>query len=355
MQNRPLYIAFLDIDSTMTGSIKSTNAVRKKLENLGYAIVYVTARTEEMLMTSVSYKLSKEKGFRRPLPKLGRKADKYIYIPVERLEPAGLLDPDIIAASSGTQVLIQQKNGGYLPDTRFHEKLEVNNTWRKKINNLIAEFNTSVKKAYYALYEESGNYTKGLTNVYPPSYRITVLFQSAKIKNEFRSFIKAFLKSGNKFINIRLTDDSEPAKDIHQIHITPRNGSKTKAVDHIISQVCRLLTIKESQLHVLIAGDGHADFDMGMRAARGTCATFLLPGGSRLMPALRCKDAHPELFDNELEELKRSFISLGSKGCYISRLHKNRKLIICDEIEKNSKAVESIYSQLQLIDKRINQ
>lgn len=346
-RKKPLRIAFLDIDSTMTGSIESTNATRNKLEKLGYVIVYVTARTEEMLMTSNSYQMSLEMGFTRPMPKLGRKADEYIYIPIEQIESQGLLDPDIIAASSGTKLYIKQKAGGYLSDNDFHKKLEVNRNWRKKAKDLVEKYNETSRKAYFALYENPKNYIKGLTNVYPPAYRITVMFQSAKIKNEFRSFIKNTFKSENGFTNIRLTDDSEPTKDLHQLHITPRNGSKTKAVDHIISQICELLKIKRSDLHVLIAGDGHADFHMGMFSARGTCATFLLPGGSRLMPALRCKNSHPELLDDALESLKSQIQASKKKGHYKSLMHENRELIICDEVCRGQKQAASLLLTLE--------
>lgn len=331
-QKKPLKIAFLDIDSTMTGSIESTNATRRKLEQLGYVIVYVTARTEEMLMSTSSYNASCMLGFSRPMPKLGRNADKYTYTPIEQIEPRGLLDPDIIAGSSGTQLYIKQLNGGYAPDKNFIDKLDIKVSWRGIVLDLLKDFNSPLVKAFLAPYEEIINYEKGISNVYPPQNRVTVIFQSAKIKNEFRSFIKNILKSEGSFSNIRLTDDSEPAKDLHQIHITPKNGSKTKAVDHIINQVCELLTLKRTKLHVLIAGDGHADFDMGMRAARGTCAIFLLPGGSRLMPALRCKNTHPELLDETLESLKSQIQALKIKGHYKSLIHENRELIICDEV-----------------------
>lgn len=347
--HKPLRIAFLDIDSTMTGSIKSTNATRRKLEKLGYIIVYVTARTEEMIMTSVSYTASRKLGFTRPVPKLARLADRYIYTPVELIEPMGLLDPDVIAGSSGTQLYIKQKTGGYISDEGFYSNLKVTKNWRKDVKNLIEKYNSPSKKAYFALYETPKNYIKGLTNVYPPKYRITVLFQSAKIKNEFRSFIKNTLKSENIFTNIRLTDDSEPARDLHQIHITPKDGSKTKAVDHIINQICTLLTIERSKLHVLIAGDGHADFDMGMRAARGTCATFLLPGGSRLMPLLRCNDTHPDILDDALESLKSQIQASKIKGHYKNLMHENRELIICDEVCRGQKQAASLLLALKKI------
>lgn len=339
---KTLRLAFLDIDSTMTGSIKTVNSTRHKLESLGYVIIYVTARTEEMLMTSSQYNKSKKLGFKRPKPKLGRSYGKYSYLKPELIEPLGLLDPDVIASSSGTQIYIKQSSGGYLPDDLFNKNLKVNKTWRMEISRIISSFNNPMRKAFLASYEYVQNYKMGISNVYPPLYRITVTFQSARIKNEFRSFIKNTLKNENNLLNIKLTDDSEPLKDLHQLHITPRNGSKTKAVDHLIENTCESLGVDRSDLHVLIAGDGHADLQMGMLSARGTCATFILPGGSRLMPILRCKDTHPEMLDQTLESLKTNIKASIKRGHYISLLSKKRELIFCDEICRGQKYAASL-------------
>ena len=343
--HNPLNIAFMDIDSTMTGSHASTNKIRNKLEHLGYIVVYVTARTEEMIMSSNSYNISCELGFSRPVPKLGRLTEKYVYIPPEQIEPSGLLDPDIIAGSTGTQILVKQKSGGYINDRQFEDRFtEVAESWREKALKMIDIFNTPYKRAYPALYEDPENYKNGLTNVYQPKFRITLNFQSAKEKRAFRTHIKSIQKSDSTYANYRMIDDSEPKKELHNLHLTPRNGSKTKAVDHIIHTIIQKAGVKSENLHVLIAGDGHADFDMGMRAARGTCATFLLSGGSRLMPALTCKEYHPDLLEDNLENLKTYFQASKRKGFYHSLMHTNRDLIICDEMYKGKTEALSILS-----------
>lgn len=350
---KPLRLAFLDIDSTMTGSISTTNSTRHKLEDLGFVIIYVTARTEEMLMSSIQYDLSIKLGFNRPPPKLGMHNGKNVYMKPELVEPVGLLDPDIIAGSTGTQILVRQKKGGYLIDKAYEKNLLTSaDQWRNDINMLINEFNNDKKRAYIAHYDIPKNYFDGSSNVYRPKYRSTVSFQSAKDKQLFRNFVREYLKNNLSFTNIRITDDSEPRKEHFVFFLTPKNSGKRKAVDHIVKAICDKLSINPEELHVLISGDGHADFEMGMKAASGTCVTFVLPGGSRLMPALRCNKEHPELLDKDLEHLKIYFKASKYKGIYKSLIHSKRDLILCDEIEKGKWAVESVFSQIITLEKK---
>lgn len=341
--HKSLKIAFLDIDSTMTGTKDTTNATRKTLEQDGYAIAYVTARTEEMLMSSTEYELSKKLGFKRPPPHLGIFNGKRVYAKPELIEHVGLLDPDIIAGSTGTQILLHQSTGGYISDKDFEASFkETPQEWRQYVWDLINSFNKFKKKAFHAPNEIPSNYHDGLSDIYRPKYRISLLFQSAKEKTEFRSFIRQAFKNNPKFTNIRITDDSEPKKDLHTLYITPKNAGKRKAVDQIIKMVTGKLAVPTSDLHVLIAGDGHSDLDMGMKAACGTNTTFLLAGGSRLMHALTCKNKHADLLEEDLEDLKNFLYARKIKGYYDNKMHSHHKFIICDEVNYGKKEAASL-------------
>jgi hydroxymethylpyrimidine pyrophosphatase-like HAD family hydrolase len=345
LANKPLRIAFLDIDSTMTGSQKTTNTTRKKLEKMGYAIVYVTSRTEEMIMSSKAFQLSKEYGFDRPEPHLGKLNGKQVYLPPELAEPAGLLDPDIIAGTTGTQILVRQENGAYLIDKDYETDLAADSAvaWRQSIMGIVNEFNKDQKKAFFELYEDSVNYLQGSVNVYTPKYRIVISFQSNQTKRQFRSFVHHNHK--NKLFNLRLIDDSNPENGQFQIYLTPKNGSKTNAVDHIINQICLKLNLNRSDLYVLIAGDSLPDLDMGIKAAKDTIAKFLLVGGSRLSQALTCLKAN-SLFDEEINPMKKLLHIINIKGYYEHLLYGNRFVIVGDEAFKGKIAAESILSFL---------
>lgn len=335
----PLRIAFLDIDSTMTGNAQATNHTRKKLEELGYGIVYVTARTEEMIMSSKAFKLSQARGFDRPEPHLGRYENKRIYIPPEQIEPEGLLDPDIIAGSTGTQIFIHQTNHSYLPDIKYQAKFQQTSVlWRKRCLELIDEFNLHSKRAYTENYENPSSYLNGTSDVFTPKFRIVLSFQSNQDRKLFRSFISKNRKEKN--LNIRVSQDLDIKHERITACITPKNASKAKAVDHIIDQICAESDIQRSSLHVLLAGDSFPDIEMGIRAAKGTQATFLLSGGSLLAHELTCLKHHQT--ENIIGEIKRNLHACLLKGYYEYKSLQNRHFIVCDEACQGKVAVESI-------------
>jgi hypothetical protein len=137
-RQKPLRIAFLDIDATMTGSTQTTNKTRRELERLGYAVVYVTSRTEEMLMTSEVYMASRDNGFDRPVPHLGLRNEKHIYIPTENVEPEGILNPDAIAGSTGTHILLKQEDNSYQCDFTYNNMLQTDpRTWREQTMHFV--------------------------------------------------------------------------------------------------------------------------------------------------------------------------------------------------------------------------
>src|SRR5581483_1280243 len=130
--------AFFDIDNTLTGSsIEDTNLVREKLRNLGYAVCFVTARTEEALMSKSAYLKSRKHGFRRPRPQLKTVDGVKKYVDPKDYEPDGIIYPDVIAGSTGTKILLRQECGGYSEDMDYTEKLGVSS---KRFRDAIMQF-----------------------------------------------------------------------------------------------------------------------------------------------------------------------------------------------------------------------
>jgi len=114
---RPLHLACLDIDSTLTGDSSLAGAVRSRLEDEGYVIAFDTSRTEEMVMSRESYERSVRAGaLSRPEPHLGHDGGSRVFVAPEQDQPRGILDGDIIAGSTGTHILVRQPDGAYLPD-----------------------------------------------------------------------------------------------------------------------------------------------------------------------------------------------------------------------------------------------
>jgi hypothetical protein len=164
------------------------------------------------------------------------------------------------------------------------------------------------------LFEYTENYENGSSNIYPPAFRIVLYFQSSDTKTSFRRFIRQYQATSPSQMNLRLTDDSNPAKEKYVLCLTPKNASKKRAVDHIIDKVCQTTEAVRSELQVLIAGDSIPDLDMGLRAAKGTKATFLLVGGSRLAHALTCIKKHEEVLEGDFCEMKNCLNARQTKG-----------------------------------------
>jgi hydroxymethylpyrimidine pyrophosphatase-like HAD family hydrolase len=267
--NLPLKLAFLDVDSTLTGGKAETESVRSKLESFGYGIIYVTARTEEMMMSDKEYRLSREKyGFDRPVPNRGAQKDGSI----------GIYDPDIIIGSTGTCILVRQTSGGYCCDCSFQKQFSANSQeWREKALASLQKF-----KPIYRLapIEFEDNYWQGKTDVFPPDYRIHLLFDSIKDKKDF---IKAF-KKNRKCNFLMIKENAKP----NRLYLLPRKAGKKNAVDWVIDKLSCQLKVREKAFHILIAGDDWPDVEMGLLSAKKVKkSTFILVGGSSLTPYLQ--------------------------------------------------------------------
>lgn len=335
-------IAFLDIDSTLTGSTVSTNEVRKKLEDLGYAIVFITARTEEMIMSQYQFQVSKALGFARAEPHLGKTTDnKKFYLPPEKVEPEGLIDPDIIAGSSGTKILVKQANDGYLTDSSYEKNYQQGSSeWRKETIAVIEKLQIGKP----AEIENPQNYRNAITDVTPPDFRIQIDFKGLAEKQKFFENLSALQKK--QIQNMRFIDNSNEQRDKYSIFIIPNKADKARAAEHIVNNICQELNLPRKDLEILIAGDSLADLPMGLYSGLDTQAKFILVGGSRITQALT---------DNQITEyageklLKFKSHLSGSQGNLEFKIpiFGNRKVIIGDQVFPNTKGPETILKLLE--------
>lgn len=341
----PFKIAFLDIDSTVTGPIELTNRVKSRLYELGYALVYVTARTEEMLMSKYQYDKSVKLGFDRPRPRLGKRKNTRYYIPPEDIEPTSILDCPIIATSSGTRILFRQQNGGYILDSHYQDRFNQSPIdWQKQTLELLEVINQG--KLFSISPVSLGILTKA--DVFPPEYRIQLNFENVEQKIEFKKKVTQLKKDGEgDFSNIRITDDSNPFKGQFSVYLTPLAGSKKTALERIINSLAKRLEIKNNRFEILIAGDSYPDLEMGLFAALNIKGTFLVVGGSPLSRSL-IEDINDFAGEN-ITPIKQNLS--GRNGIYKFKLSDMvyRRVVIGDELFPGTKGPETILAYLETI------
>lgn len=319
LQDRPLKIAFVDIDSTLAGHPTVTKKAREKLEALDYILVFATARTEEMVMSKSAYEKSVELGFIRPKPRLAKRRDKYSYVD-PKIHSANLVDPDVIIGSTGTQILLKQTDGGFGKDNSFEEQFELSSRkWRKTAFDLIDQIDPEKQYIQIAPIESQEYYNQRKTNVYPTSYRVKVIFQTVKEKIRFLEVVEA--KEYAK--QFGFTDDSHPEKNYFSLYIMPHKASKRYAVEHVVNNIVKQLQISlkehkinKSDLQVLLAGDSYPDLNMLLYGASGTRATAIAVGGSRLTQVLTHESMHTYAGENMKRFKKNLTICNGEKGHY---------------------------------------
>lgn len=357
-------IAFLDIDSTLTGNPDASVNLRKTLEQKGYAVVFVTSRTEEMVMSKGMYEASKALGFARKSPHLGvvdvALEKQRIEVPPESLEDnRGLLDPDVIGGTTGSRIMLRQEKGGYVVDTGFENAIKKDQSqWRENVLNFLKMIDPDKKLVNLAPIESVQNYELGLTDVFPPDFRIQLNFEGEMgilAKQELKEKISALRfskdideKTRLTLKNLRVSDDSNPAKERYSLYLTPHYGYKARAVENIINNVALQTGIAKNELELLIAGDSFADIGMGLYGGAGTKATFLIVGGSRLTDAL--SESNVESFaDESIKAIQRRLVGNREEGVIAFRvpLMGERRVILGDRAYSGKVGPESIISYLE--------
>lgn len=268
-ENQPLRMAFFDVDDTWTGTANDQFMVRQMLESLRFVIAVVTNRTAEMSMSWKEKNKSSASMQQRSPARFRLQPDREYEVVDPSVVPTlkGLLDPDIIIGTTGTELLLKQTTGGYQPDSTYYQRFPPSSKdWQAKI------------KATLNQCERNGMHFKipVLSDVSSPEWRILIHPATQKDLDELLEKLR--------------TPYSHVVHDNKVIFITPAKTSKEIAVDHVVANILKLLNIEASVLNILFAGNSIQDAAMGFNSARGTKATFIIPGGSSLYHELQQPD-----------------------------------------------------------------
>lgn len=365
---KPLKIAFVDIDATLTGQPTVTKKARETLEALGYALVFVTARTEEMVMSRQQYEKSRKLGFTRPRPRLSLHKGKRTYIDPKFVD-CNLVDPDIIIGSTGTEILVRQSDGGYKRDTSFTQQFHSESSvWRKKVIQLLREIDPTESFLTLAPIEYEENYKSRKTDIFPSEYRIKINFKNIDGKIKFlqemekRNVIQSIhhVKSGPiQPSSLRVIDDSHSEMEDYTLYLTPAKAYKGGAVDHTVDNICKSLRfclqstkITRADLNVILAGDSYPDLTMLLYGASGTKATAIVVGGSRLTRILTHASLHMYAGENISSLKKKLRLNVNKAGHYNfqTTLQDNevhiRNIIFGDHAFPKTKGPETILAYL---------
>jgi hypothetical protein len=339
-------LACLDIDSTLTGPAHLADRVRSELEAAGYAVAFVTSRTEEMILSSGAYALSEATGLRRPPPKLGMEGNRHVVVPPEDLLPRGLLDGEVIAGSSGTRILVRGEDGAYRPDPVYDAMMGNDPAgWRGRAMALVEAAASAGITVEAAPIDRPEAYESGATDIYPPAYRVQVNFPSLTEKAGFLSWLtsdETVRTYGTRAV--RITDDSNPHAGRIKVFLTPRRGSKVRAVERLVGALCAAVPCERGDLELFFAGDSFPDLAMGLFGGLGCRATFLLAGGSRLVTPL-VGEAQVDFAGEPVDAYRRRLAPSGRHGEYRFTPplgFTSRTLLVGDALFPGTTAVETV-------------
>lgn len=374
-------IAFLDIDSTLSGNPAEAVRVRQLLEQQGYGVVFVTSRTEEMVMSGDAFKKSGE--LNRPAPHLGTEGDKRTPAFADEVPDfAGLYDPDVIAATTGSQIWVRGKAGGYETDPDFvRQTRNETNDWRSKTGEIIKIIDPNGVLGKMAPIDvDIANFEAGVTDVYPPETRFQLNFEVDKqagpaestgltergaithedgrvqlaMKQEYVERIRALRNDPNTppeikraLANTKITDDSNPEKGKYAIYLTPNKGNKSRAVEDVVIKIAKQLGIDKTQMEALMVGDSFPDVGMGLYGGTGTKATFLIVGGSRLTDAFTNPDTN-EFAGKGISAVSNRLYDKGhGEMGFVAPLTGERRVVVGDKAFPGTKGPETVRAYLE--------
>ncbi len=337
--HKSIKIAFIDIDSTITGEPSTQVAVRQLLESQGYIVVFVTARTSEMCMSLTERNKSSMAVQKRPLPKLKKNTETgkwEVGDPAAQPHMNGLIDPDIIAATNGAELLIKQSQGGYEIDEDYLSKRgESSPVWRSAVKALRKQLMAGgTPGGQLSEADQKKKYLDGYSVTYYPPYRIELDFASEGEKENFAQTIQA-----NNNLDINLIDESDHIieQPLFRLYLMPRELGKKEVVDHLMKQIQITVPDIQKKCEILIAGDAYADLEMGLYAAKG-CHNdvFIIPGEAKL----------GQHFIKKVPALNSLLEKLDEPGLY-RVIGSSRKVIIGDEMYPDTEGAETILDYLK--------
>lgn len=333
-------IAFLDIDLTLTGLPEMQQKVRILLEKKGFALVFVTSRPYELVLSDDS--LKKSSALTRPLPKTEiHKNGKRFHADLNTISAfKGLLNPDIVASSTGLELYIKQLNGEYLKDETFNGFPFSSRDWKSKVNKLLKVIAQEKIRFIVKNTEDIKNYHNHETDISPIDYRFQLDFPTLDDK-------KIFIKKINSLKNdlpVFFLDDSEPEFNIYSMYIFPKRAEnlKASAVDYVLQKITKTTDIKLKNIQTLVAGDSYPDLGMILYSAKETRGLYCLSGRSRLAKCftdISIKNYLDISVTSWKKDLKRK-----KPGIYAFN---DRTIYVADELFPGLWGAESLYHFLQ--------
>ncbi|GAC1473087.1 MAG: hypothetical protein PVSMB7_26580 [Chloroflexota bacterium] len=348
-------IACFDVDSTLTGDAGAADEMRRLLDAQGIVTMLNTSRTEEMLMSEAVYAATRATGlFHRPVPHLGLDGTRRVYVPPEEAEAAGILNPDVIAGSTGTRLYIRQEDSRYLPDGEYNNcHVSDPDTWRRGVLNLLHTVEANKLGADLADIDSAERFEQGVTDVYPPEYRLQIHFTDARAKLRLRQRLHAAGRTGDSETarlarSLRLSDDSEPREHRYKAFLMPRDRSKTRAIQRVVDSLVAAGGPKRTEMHLVFGGDSFPDLTMGLLGGIGAQASLLLVGGSRLSSTITDENAH-SFAGEDMRAYRRRIWASTDRGVYRFRppCGAERAVIVGDEAFPGTQAIDTVLAWVQ--------
>lgn len=322
------FCSVLDLDGTFAaGSPEARKEVRSRLESRG-ALVFSTARTPELVMSSGAYGASRAlSGFTRGAPNWDHKDGKRAYAPLETLaEFDDQLDPDAVLGF-GEGVYVANKVGtrqAYFLDDEYErlyldpQLLDDGKPWRAIALALVERLGF---EEHLAPIDRAGAYAERLANVEPLRYRIQLDFGgelAVQKKYEILRRIKLEAKRMRVSRKIEGVDESKPSDDPAQnratLYLMPPQARKEDMLNRLLTASCRAAQLQSSDVTMLIAGDTLTDFYAGCYAGWDADVVFIVVGGSRLS---KCIEEKVNFAGVDLRRMHRGLLPTERKGFYL--------------------------------------
>lgn len=340
----PLKLAFLDLDGTMTGDSEIQQKVKTLLMKKGFLIIFVSSRPYELMLSNTALKLSPS--LKRPLSKGAQdnQGKRYHKDLAELDDFAALIDPEVMAETTGINILVKQLSGEYLFDPEYKKASTPPEEWRLKVMDIIHSLDIDKTKYQFLPIESKDNYEKGLTDISPLDYRIQIDFRNVKDKIMFTKALE-LVKRKTHFNELEYLDESNPLDGKYSVYLLPFGGHRIKqiAVDHIFNNIKEILKADKNAFEVIIAGNGFPDLPVACFAAEGARVTSFFVGGScSLTPFITDSEKNNYAGEN-ISYIKQKLKKI-ENGKYM--LNK-RTILFGDILFPNTEAVTSIYSFLQ--------
>lgn len=361
-----LFFSDLDASLLVEGDkemVEETNRARKKLEDEGYIVIWVTSKPSEMAMSSDVYEASVKSGFDRlPPKKTALTLDgQQVFIPMEEYFPTGMLNAPIIIGTTGAEIVVLN-DGKYVRDEEYKKNFikDETETWRNRVDKIIELVNFDGEINIAKNIETIPEYNYGRMDVEPPDFRIPLGFNTPEDFRVFRDrlmLLKMNLRNSglqvinrdglteediDGILNTRLVNDSKSNEKIF-CYLMPTRGNKARGVEETLQSLSDASGISQEEFEVVYFGDSLTD--MGPSFLGGTKLkkkTVVVAGGSRMTKAFTQNE---NFGDVNFGPIRRRMQKTERKGIYKYKPYVSGQditLIIGDETYSQTKAPQTI-------------